>query len=124
MQSSLERNGTAYLSLSVVLILTRVIKMAVDYLQSPSQAISQRREHNMVPTTFNYSFTSKWRSKMNLSTGTSNLSIKGPDPQIKILLDQEKSFQCTEELGWNWHKSWKLPTVSLQLDVFEPLAIL
>jgi len=49
----------------------------------------------------------------------SHPSGEGPDPQIKILLDQEKSFQCTEELGWNWHKSWKLPTISLQLEITD-----
>jgi hypothetical protein len=45
------------------------------------------------------------------------MKIKGPDPNIKLLVDTEKSFQYSEELGWNWHKSWKLPAVTVQLDV-------
>jgi len=44
----------------------------------------------------------------------------GPNPIINLSVDSEKSFQFSDELGWNWHKSWKLPTVSVQLELVDP----
>jgi len=29
----------------------------------------------------------------------------------------EKPLQYSEELGWNWHKSWNIPAVSIRFDV-------
>jgi len=49
---------------------------------------------------------------------TGILFSKGPNPIINLSVESEKSFQFSDELGWNWHKSWKLPTVSVQLEVF------
>lgn len=37
------------------------------------------------------------------------------DPNVRLYIDTEKSLQYSPELGWNWHKSWNLPNISLRL---------
>ena len=37
---------------------------------------------------------------------------------MKLFIDTEKSLQYSDELGWNWHKSWNLPNISVRLEVF------
>lgn len=44
---------------------------------------------------------------------------EGPDPNVKLYVDTEKSLQFSEELGWNWHKSWNLPNISIRVEVLE-----
>jgi hypothetical protein len=44
-------------------------------------------------------------------------SGEGPDPSVKLYVDTEKSLQFSEELGWNWHKSWNLPNISIRVEV-------
>jgi hypothetical protein len=39
------------------------------------------------------------------------------DPNVRLYIDTEKSLQYSPELGWNWHKSWNLPNISLRLEV-------
>ena len=46
-----------------------------------------------------------------LTNPTSNYS----DPFVKVFIDTEKSLQYSSELGWNWHKSWNLPNISIRL---------
>ena len=29
----------------------------------------------------------------------------------------EKSLNFSEDLGWNWHKSWNIPNISIRIDV-------
>ena len=29
----------------------------------------------------------------------------------------EKSLNFSEDLGWNWHKSWNLPNIRIRIDV-------
>lgn len=41
----------------------------------------------------------------------------GPDPLVKLYIDTEKSLQYTDDLGWNWHKSWNLPNISVRLEI-------
>jgi len=30
----------------------------------------------------------------------------------------EKQFKLNQGLGWNWHKSWNLPGITLNLEVY------
>ncbi|KAL4453684.1 hypothetical protein ABPG74_009580 [Tetrahymena malaccensis] len=46
-----------------------------------------------------------------------NPNEEGPDPHVKLYIDTEKSLQYTDELGWNWHKSWNLPNISVRLEI-------
>lgn len=46
---------------------------------------------------------------------------EGPDPNVKLYVDTEKSLQFSEELGWNWHKSWNLPNISIRVEVSHPI---
>lgn len=46
-----------------------------------------------------------------------NPTEEGPDPNVKLYVDTEKSLQFSEELGWNWHKSWNLPNISIRVEV-------
>lgn len=43
------------------------------------------------------------------------------EPNVKLSIDTEKSFQYSDDLGWNWHKSWNIPTISLAFDVTYPV---
>ena len=38
---------------------------------------------------------------------------------MKLFIDTEKSLQYSDELGWNWHKSWNLPNISVRLEVMS-----
>ena len=40
------------------------------------------------------------------------------DPQINLRIEQSRSFIHTEGLGWNWHKSWNLPDIGVELEVY------
>lgn len=37
------------------------------------------------------------------------------DPNVRLFIDTEKSLSYSAELGWNWHKSWNLPNISIRL---------
>lgn len=43
--------------------------------------------------------------------------FQGDDPEVKLYIDTEKQLQYSKELGWNWHKSWNLPNISVRLEV-------
>jgi hypothetical protein len=32
-----------------------------------------------------------------------------------LKIDTERELQYTNELGWNWHKSWNIPNLSIKL---------
>jgi len=32
----------------------------------------------------------------------------------------DRPFIYDEELGWNWHKSWILPTLCIKLEIIDP----
>ncbi|KAL4442179.1 hypothetical protein ABPG74_009197 [Tetrahymena malaccensis] len=38
----------------------------------------------------------------------------------KMSLIMERNFTYDSELGWNWHKSWILPTICLKLEIIDP----
>jgi hypothetical protein len=38
-------------------------------------------------------------------------------PNVRLYIDTEKSLQYSSDLGWNWHKSWNIPNISLRLEV-------
>lgn len=46
-----------------------------------------------------------------------NPNEEGADPHVKLYIDTEKSLQYSDELGWNWHKSWNLPNISVRLEI-------
>ena len=59
-----------------------------------------------------------------LSSGDSNVSIycsnfQEEDPDINIVIEMEKTFKYDPRVGWNWHKSWNLPTISIILSVID-----
>ena len=37
-----------------------------------------------------------------------------------MTLTMERNFTYDAELGWNWHKSWIIPAISLQFEVRDP----
>ena len=39
------------------------------------------------------------------------------DPVVRLFIDTEKSLSYNQDLGWNWHKSWNLPNISIRLEV-------
>jgi hypothetical protein len=47
----------------------------------------------------------------------SNPSSTNPNPHVKLFIDTEKALTYTTDLGWNWHKSWNLPNISIRLEV-------
>ena len=53
----------------------------------------------------------------NLSPGIilTNPSTDNSGPSVRLYIDTEKSLQYSNELGWNWHKSWNIPNISLRL---------
>lgn len=46
-----------------------------------------------------------------------NPSTENSGPAVRLYIDTEKSLQYSSELGWNWHKSWNIPNISLRLEV-------
>jgi hypothetical protein len=40
---------------------------------------------------------------------------------VKLYIDTEKSLQYSDELGWNWHKSWNLPNISVRLEIKDSI---
>ncbi|CAD8055055.1 unnamed protein product [Paramecium sonneborni] len=34
---------------------------------------------------------------------------------VYLKIDTEREFQHTNDLGWNWHKSWNIPNISIKL---------
>jgi hypothetical protein len=46
-----------------------------------------------------------------------NPSTDTAGPNVRLYIDTEKSLQYSHELGWNWHKSWNIPNISLRLEV-------
>ena len=41
------------------------------------------------------------------------------DPDINIVIEMEKTFRFDKKMGWNWHKSWILPTISIMISVID-----
>lgn len=46
-----------------------------------------------------------------------NPTSSSTDPNVRLFIDTEKSLSYTPDLGWNWHKSWNLPNISIRLEV-------
>ncbi|CAD8202482.1 unnamed protein product [Paramecium octaurelia] len=42
------------------------------------------------------------------------------DPIINIKIDQSRPFIYSDNLGWNWHKSWNLPDIGLEMEITDP----
>ncbi|CAD8149972.1 unnamed protein product [Paramecium pentaurelia] len=36
---------------------------------------------------------------------------------VYLKIDTEREFQHTNDLGWNWHKSWNIPNISVKLSL-------
>lgn len=49
-----------------------------------------------------------------------NPSSESSGPNVRLYIDTEKSLQYSNDLGWNWHKSWNIPNISLRLEVPPP----
>jgi len=54
---------------------------------------------------------------------TPSVSLKIPtdsglvDPLVDLKIEQSRNFIYSNKLGWNWHKSWNLPDIGVELDV-------
>lgn len=46
-----------------------------------------------------------------------NPTSTNSDPNVRLFIDTEKSLSYAPDLGWNWHKSWNLPNISIRLEV-------
>lgn len=46
-----------------------------------------------------------------------NPASTNSDPHVRLFIDTEKSLSYAPDLGWNWHKSWNLPNISIRLEV-------
>jgi hypothetical protein len=46
---------------------------------------------------------------------------KASQPDFMITLDMSKSFLFSPDIGWHWHKSWKLPALKLTLEIVDPI---
>lgn len=33
----------------------------------------------------------------------------------------DRPFIFDEQIGWNWHKSWILPAISVKLEIIDPV---
>lgn len=51
---------------------------------------------------------------LKLPTDTGHL-----DPVVHLNIDQSRPFNFTAGLGWNWHKSWNLPDIGVELEVMH-----
>ena len=41
------------------------------------------------------------------------------DLTVNCSVLMEKSFIYSEEMGWNWHKSWNIPNIQVKIEVFN-----
>jgi len=39
---------------------------------------------------------------------------------MDISLNLDRNFMHSEELGWNWHKSWNLPNITCSIKITDP----
>ncbi|CAD8057953.1 unnamed protein product [Paramecium sonneborni] len=38
---------------------------------------------------------------------------------VQLKIDTEREFQHNNDLGWNWHKSWNIPNISVKLNLMN-----
>lgn len=38
---------------------------------------------------------------------------------VRLKVDTERELQHSQDLGWNWHKSWNLPNISVKLELLR-----
>ena len=48
------------------------------------------------------------------------LDSQGLDPIVTVHLEMSKVFLHSPDMGWHWHKSWKLPSFKLTVSVADP----
>ena len=36
---------------------------------------------------------------------------------VFLKIDTERELQFTNDLGWNWHKSWNIPNISVKISL-------
>lgn len=36
--------------------------------------------------------------------------------KVKLKIEMDKPFEYDKEIGWNWHKSWIIPTIRVSLE--------
>ena len=39
---------------------------------------------------------------------------------MDITIDLERNFMHNDDLGWNWHKSWNLPNIAINIKITDP----
>lgn len=57
-----------------------------------------------------------WSFSPSLSFSNPNID-KNPNVNLNIWMD--RNFIYDEELGWNWHKSWILPSICVKLEITD-----
>lgn len=53
---------------------------------------------------------------IQLSIPDESLSIQ---PLVNMRIEMSRNFIYTENIGWNWHKSWNMPDMVCELDVMN-----
>ena len=41
------------------------------------------------------------------------------DPEINITIEMNRNFKWSEQTGWHWHKSWNIPTITVEFSVIS-----
>lgn len=36
---------------------------------------------------------------------------------VLLKIDTERELKYTNDLGWNWHKSWNIPNISVKISL-------
>lgn len=47
----------------------------------------------------------------------SDTDFKGRESKVEIAIETEKNFKYSQDLGWNWHKSWNIPNIRVRVEV-------
>ena len=45
------------------------------------------------------------------------------DPEIIVAIEMEKVFKWNKQFGWNWHKTWNIPTITISLTILDKFSM-
>lgn len=55
------------------------------------------------------------------STVNLNLPSESTEPNINLKIQMNKMFLYHDQLGWNWHKSWNIPSMKVEIELKNPV---
>ncbi|KRX08142.1 hypothetical protein PPERSA_01687 [Pseudocohnilembus persalinus] len=58
---------------------------------------------------------------LNPSVTFGNPKNEDVQPHINMTIWMDKPFIYHKDIGWNWHKSWILPTICIKLEIIDPV---